>query len=292
MNFKVCAVIVTYNRLNLLQESIEAILSQKIEHLIVVNNKSTDGTKEYLNTITDSRVYVKHSTQNLGGSGGFQVGMELALRMTNDDLVWVMDDDTIVQNNTLDALLDAAHKLSGNFGYLCSDVKTPDNMTINIATPTRVWNKQSLFGLVQVNNATFVSLLVNRAALVQLGLPISEFFIWFDDTELTERISQKYNSYYVMNSVVIHKTRSTVEPDIVTDDSRVPRYFYFFRNKFYVDKKYKGIYGVAKNLLFDTYTILKIIGHSKNKKFYRICILVKGVLAGIIFNPKPKMIKK
>ncbi|OQJ74480.1 hypothetical protein BMS83_09665 [Leuconostoc pseudomesenteroides] len=50
---KVSAAIVTYNRLDLLKESLGAVLGQTkyLNHVIVINNKSNDGTKEYLSSL-------------------------------------------------------------------------------------------------------------------------------------------------------------------------------------------------------------------------------------------------
>ena len=46
----VCAVIVTYNRLDVLKNSLAGIVAQtaKISTILVVDNNSTDGTREYL----------------------------------------------------------------------------------------------------------------------------------------------------------------------------------------------------------------------------------------------------
>ena len=45
---KVAAIVVTYNRKQLLQECLNAILNQtaEVERIIVINNASTDGTED------------------------------------------------------------------------------------------------------------------------------------------------------------------------------------------------------------------------------------------------------
>lgn len=50
MSEKVCAVIVTYNRKELLRECLKAVLGQTRppDHILVVDNASTDGTLEML----------------------------------------------------------------------------------------------------------------------------------------------------------------------------------------------------------------------------------------------------
>ena len=47
---KICAIVVTYNRLELLKLTIERLLNQtrKLDEIIIINNASTDGTNEFL----------------------------------------------------------------------------------------------------------------------------------------------------------------------------------------------------------------------------------------------------
>ena len=51
----VAAVVVTYNRKQLLKECIEALLAQKAKHLriFIIDNASTDGTEEYVKGLID-----------------------------------------------------------------------------------------------------------------------------------------------------------------------------------------------------------------------------------------------
>lgn len=80
---KVCAVVVTYNRKELLLECLDAILKQtsSIDKLLVIDNNSTDGTedtlreKQYLGKKVIQ--YVK-LPENIGGAGGFCEGIRRA----------------------------------------------------------------------------------------------------------------------------------------------------------------------------------------------------------------------
>uniref|UniRef100_UPI003FEEC51D glycosyltransferase n=1 Tax=Phocaeicola sp. TaxID=2773926 RepID=UPI003FEEC51D len=66
---KVTAVIVTFNRLVLLQKTLDYVrMTPLVTHIIVVNNGSTDGTTEWLDTQADLDVIHQ---DNVGASGGF-----------------------------------------------------------------------------------------------------------------------------------------------------------------------------------------------------------------------------
>lgn len=89
-NFSVAVVIVTYNRLEKLKIALKSYENQIFlpNYLIVVNNCSTDGTKEYLdcwekekNTI---RKIVINTNENLGGSGGFYIGQKASMKLNVD----------------------------------------------------------------------------------------------------------------------------------------------------------------------------------------------------------------
>nr|MCR5545643.1 glycosyltransferase [Lachnospiraceae bacterium] len=79
---EITAVVVTYNRLELLKENIEALRHQSVPDLsiLVVNNASTDGTKEYLDEVANNQIGVLHLEENMGGAGGFYYGMKKAYK--------------------------------------------------------------------------------------------------------------------------------------------------------------------------------------------------------------------
>lgn len=69
---KVVAVVVTYNRKELLKECIEALLnkSSKKCDVLVIDNNSNDGTYEYIKKyIDDKKIIYKNTGENLGGAG-------------------------------------------------------------------------------------------------------------------------------------------------------------------------------------------------------------------------------
>ena len=87
---KIIAVVVTYNRLPLLQKNIDCLRQQKpLTAIMVVNNGSTDGTAEWLHEQPGLTVVTQ---ANVGGSGGFYTGIDLAYK-EGADWIWCMDDD-------------------------------------------------------------------------------------------------------------------------------------------------------------------------------------------------------
>lgn len=293
MNERVSCVVVTYNRLDLLKENLQHLFDQTtpVNDFFIINNHSDDGTREYLASIDRSNFHVFNSSDNLGGAGGFTLGIKMALTQSDNDLVWLMDDDTMPTPNALSELVKAAESVDNQFGFLSSNVTLMDGTPNNVPTTLfNGWASQLNKNLIQVQSASFVSLLLSRQAVEKVGLPLHEFFIWFDDVEFTGRIAKAFPSYFVKASKIQHKTKGTKEPDLVTDDDRIPRYYYYFRNKLYVEREFDGTKGVVRELFRDFKLLIKLISTPNAHKGAKIKIWLEGVSAGLKFNPQPEQI--
>ncbi len=241
---RVEAVVVTYNRKELLQECVDAILAQStpVQKLIIVDNHSTDGTKEFLETkgyLNNPIISYNCLEKNIGGAGGFYEGMKIA-RDNNPDWVWIMDDDTIPTETCLQELLNAKEKIKGKVSFLASSVRGMNGEAMNVPKIAR--NQFSVYsdwyqyldeGIAEIVKATFVSLLINIDAVKKCGLPWKEFFIWGDDSEYTQRVIRDYGpAYMVGKSLTIHKRFSAEALSLVKEENknRIPMYFYYYRN--------------------------------------------------------------
>ena len=76
---KVCAVVITYNRRELLDECLQAITAQTYpcDHIVVVDNASTDGTAEMVKERWAGRSDLHVLTKNIGAAGGYNLGMRV-----------------------------------------------------------------------------------------------------------------------------------------------------------------------------------------------------------------------
>lgn len=295
---KVTAAIVTYNRLALLKESLAAVLNQTdyLSHVIVVNNKSDDGTKEYLATISDPRVLVYNSPENLGGAGGFNQAVRLFMEQLDDDYVWLMDDDTMVEPDALKYLVDFMDEHQ-HVGFVNSVVRwgarNGNPSWMNVPAP-RVFTWQTALNYdnpgIEVVNSTFVSVMFSRAMVNKVGLPQKEYFIWGDDMEFTNRIADVDRGYTVVKSVAVHKSKENSMPgDIIRekDGSRLWRYRYEFRNRVLTARRIskREMRLVAWGAL--RYELPRVL-LKRNIKFrwQKAGMIINGVFKGLAFNPE------
>jgi len=261
-NILVATVVVTYNRVDLLQECLDAILGQtfQVNKIILIDNASTDGTRDILK----KNGYLDHSAieyhlmkKNLGGSGGFYEGLKIIKKRADIDWAWIMDDDTVPSDTCLESLLLANEKLmsadpSGNVSFLASSVYGESGEFMNVpevnARPSAngypYWYGKLELGLVNIKSATFVSILVKKDAIDKCGLPCRDYFIWGDDSEYTTRLTTFYgDAYLVGNSIAIHKRKNAKALDIgnEVDRNRIKMFRYLYRNQavnaMYYDRK-------------------------------------------------------
>ena len=300
---KVIAVVVTYNRLNMLQQCVQHIKGQSLScDIMIVDNASTDQTAEWCHSILSDGIYYENTGANIGGAGGFNYGMRRAAEL-GYNYVWIMDDDAFPEADCLKQLIKAGDKL-GKFGFLSSIVlwtdgsicrmnwqkklqKTKSRSLSHITDEDIAAHKSSDDKTLRIQSATFVSLLFPIETIRQAGLPIKEFFIWCDDIEYTRRISLKYNlpCYAVFDSITIHHTAANVGTDLADDDeARIARYNYAFRNENYMYRQY-GIKGFITYTAICSYNALKVIKNAKTHKLQRLGIIVKNYFTGLSFNP-------
>lgn len=296
----ICAVVVTYNRKDLLKECMMALLAQETGvDVMVIDNASTDGTEQMLEPLIDGqRIQYYNTGSNLGGAGGFHFGMKKAMEGAYEYL-WVMDDDTIPREDAVEKLLKAAGLLKNRFGFLCSTVFFNENELCEMNRPgvAKGWYDMKKYqymqkGLLNVRYASFVSLFVRTEVVQKVGLPLKEFFIWNDDYEYTTRISKKYDNYMVCDSVVEHRMKTNQTTNILTESSgRIDRYFYNYRNGLYVARR-DGAKELGKYLLMVAELLFKILLGNTGDKGKKCSVVLKGVAAGFTFAPKVEYVKR
>ncbi|HEX8123163.1 MAG TPA: glycosyltransferase family 2 protein [Solirubrobacteraceae bacterium] len=227
------AVIVTRDRLALLQQCLAALRTQTRppDRILVVDNASGDGTAAWLAAQED--VETLRLEENVGGAGGFHAGLERA-HAGGAEWMWLMDDDTIPRPDALAALLrpeDPELLLRASVAVWKDGRLHPMNVPglereriepLVEAAPAR---------LLPLRTSTFVSLLVHRAAVDRFGLPEARYFIWSDDIEYTARVTRGGGRMaLVTDSVVEHRT---AEPYTAVT-SAGDRFYFHARNTLYM----------------------------------------------------------
>lgn len=296
---RILVLVVTYNRKELLRENIENMLNQSYKKFdfAIVDNASTDGTEEVVKSFKDKRIKYYNTGKNLGGAGGFNYGLRIALE-NNYDYCWLMDDDTIPMNDALENMINKSKVLKNDFSFLSGYVQWIDETVckMNLVKINKKWGEKAHLlkkeGLLPIRSGTFVSTFINLNIAKNTALPVKQMFIYNDDHEYTGRLSKLAPAYYVLDSVVTHKMTSNYGFEIVdVPKERISRYFYDSRNRFYVGRK-NGLYEILYYFYWLITSTIRIITKSRDKKLKRIHVIWKGFIHGLFFFPKMEYIKK
>lgn len=248
---KITAVVVTFNRLELLKQGIECLRKQqKLTGIIVVNNGSTDGTREWLDA--QPGLLVVHQ-DNVGGSGGFYTGIERAYS-EGADWIWCMDDDVFPRPDCLDRLL--AYTDRPEVGILSprrlleGKVFTHEFRHFNFTNPIGSLHgcklaKQQVNQATEIVGADFEGPFISRRVVEKIGLPNRELFIFCDDTDYCLRAHLAgFKLFYVPEALMDkHKFFSD---DTWTSRNRKKKWkrYYQVRNEAYLNHHYGRNFGV------------------------------------------------
>lgn len=212
---RLVAVIVTRNRADKLMEVLDALARQTRppDLTLVIDNASTDDTPARLQdrASTNPTLRPLRLDRNLGGAGGFAKGIAAACAQGADQL-WLSDDDAIPRPDTIETLVTALARFEVETHrrptFACSRVIWTDGTLCEMNTPRAVWDwprhLTASEGVALVDSCSFVSVLIPRWAVERHGLPLAEYFIWFDDAEYTRRLSTDHPGLHVPASVIRH----------------------------------------------------------------------------------------
>jgi glycosyltransferase involved in cell wall biosynthesis len=199
---RVAAVVVTWNRHDLLKQCLSAMEAQTrpVDLLVVVDNASTDGTGAYLTTrawTVPHRVITMPT--NTGGAGGFARGVDEAAR--EGFAAWLIDDDGVPDPDALAVLLDDAAAVTAATGhvpaFMCSTIEWSDGSANggNVPRPAGQWTHAAVATgrpVIEVQTASFVSVLIPAEHARAVGLPHAEYYKWYDDAEYTFRLYRRF----------------------------------------------------------------------------------------------------
>ena len=250
------AVIVTFNRSAKLMKVLDALAQQTMrpDVILVVDNASTDDTATLVEARAKQDGTIRHLRlpKNVGGAGGFHAGMKAAYQM-GAHYLWVSDDDAYPQPDAIEKLHDALVGFEASTGwrpsFACSRVEWIDGSLCEMNCPRPVWDwarfvrPQTAWAL--VDSCSFVSAMIPRWAVREHGLPIADYFIWFDDAEYTRRIARSYPGIFVPESVVIHDTPDNRGVNFgLVDEKSLWKFKYGARNETSFRRREAGLISV------------------------------------------------
>jgi rhamnopyranosyl-N-acetylglucosaminyl-diphospho-decaprenol beta-1,3/1,4-galactofuranosyltransferase len=246
----VAVVIVTFNRADLLTRMLDglAVQTRVPDAVFVVDNASTDHTREILTARREHPelpLHVTHTEENLGGAGGFHLGVRLAYD-AGHDRIWLVDDDVVPGPDCLEVLLatdepcvaaireDLAGRLVEK-AALDFDLGNPLAIRPKRASVDDTYaDRKELPERVELQNVSFEGFMFRREVVDAIGLPDASYFIFYDDVDFAIRARRAgYRIWGLRDAVLVRQLDFDQQHALDTWKG-----FYMFRNLFVVHFRY------------------------------------------------------
>ena len=219
---KVSIIIVTYNSVQDIQPCIQSIRSNtSISHeTIVVDNSSSDGTREYLKTRKDINVILNNM------NNGFSYATNQGIKASKGEYIVLLNPDTIVTKNWASRIISHFKEGVGAVGPVSNYVaglqkfefyrREPITGEMNIDTlaeKTYQWNKGKG---VETKLLIGFCLMIKRDVMENVGMLNEDLFLGSDDLEYSWRLRNNgYSLVVATDTFIYHKGQSSFksEPD-------------------------------------------------------------------------------
>jgi len=218
----VSIIIVTYNTCQMTSECIESILKNTHDidyEIILVDNGSTDGSKEYFEK--DARIIYIYSNTNLGFGGGNNLGYAYA----TGNYVFLLNSDTLLINNAVKEFFDYMQNTPQNIG--CVGCVLQDQFGKRVHSyhstfPSLSWIFKEILSVsipkiynpykareqhqtrdvypAKVAVITGADLFIRRNVIEKCGLFDTDFFMYYEETEMQHRFFQEGFESVIINS--------------------------------------------------------------------------------------------
>lgn len=243
----VAIVVVTYNRSELLATMLEGLarLDRPADAVFVVDNASTDETADVLARAEVPGLHVISSPDNLGGAGGFHLGLKTAHEQ-GFDRYWLMDDDVVPapdcltvllahQGDCLMAVREDSHGNLAEYAALRFDLRNPLSVKPKTASVVSTYGTRSAMpATVPLENVAFEGFMVRRHVVDAIGLPDDSFFIFYDDCDYAIRARRAgFSIDAVRDAVLVRQLDFDQQHDLSSWKG-----YYMYRNLFAVHFRY------------------------------------------------------
>ena len=266
----------------------------KPDHIVVVDNASTDGSVEALKQTFNSELTIIESNQNLGFAAGSNLGAKFAI---DQGAVWVLflNNDTVVASNLL-VELEAITQNYTNFSIIAPIIYYYDQPDIiwhlgdrlvpgTFTTINRFRGKKdpgNLPNVVPVDFVTGCGMMVRKDVFDRIGFFDSSFFMYAEEIDYCWRARQAgFRLACATQAKIWHRISTSASKD--QNKSRYLR----IRNQIYFYRRYASAHQVPLMFIF---TLMRFFRLAFNDIIKRQTYLV-GPLAHGWFDGWFKIIK-
>lgn len=245
---RVSIILVNYNGYEDTVECVESLLQidySNYEIIIVDNGSRDDYRRMYEKYHSSTVVAVLDSGENLGFSGGNNVGIRYALAQ-GCDYILLLNNDTLVEKDFLSSMVFASQEKNDEYAIT--------NKIMYAFEKDKIWcaggnidyktSRTSAFGINEIEKeeynrireisfASGCCILIPMKVLDYVGLMKEDYFLYCEDTDYCLRIKKAgFKILYEPKSKIYHKVNAS------TNKIAGIQTYYLVRNKLYIIKDY------------------------------------------------------
>lgn len=266
----VSIILVNYNTLKLTKECIQSIIEKThgcVYEIILVDNASTDGSKDFFSTFNGIK-YI-YNEENLG----FGKANNLGYRYSSGDYILCLNTDTVLREDSISKMVEFSRskrlsvlgsKLIDNFGnkmhsYGCflPSIKWELDMNcylFSVVVSIFYRLKILLSSYCRVGYITGADLLIKKSVIDECGFFDPDFFMYFEEAELQFRFQNHgYYSYLYKGTSIVHLEGKS------TRVKRNREIMYFNSRKLYYTKSHGKLYCRIVDHVYESCMSIRII---------------------------------
>jgi glycosyltransferase involved in cell wall biosynthesis len=201
----VTAIITTHNRLTLLKKALDSVFNQTYAPIecIVVDDASTDGTKEYCSQLTNTTYIRIEPNESKGGNYARNLGIKQAngkyIAFLDDDDEW-LPQKTALQVEFLNKNQNIKLVYCGSIVHLITNTNTTTYFQYPDVLNKGKINKRILYTMLN----TISTMMVRKETLFDIGL-FDESLNFWQDYELIIRICQIAEVDFIYKCLIIYR---------------------------------------------------------------------------------------
>lgn len=218
-------IIPVHNRLNLTKKCLDSLYKQSFNDwsVYIVDDGSTDGTKEYLNSLKNPKIHYIEGDGFLWWTGAIKLGISKVLEIANkSDFIMTVNNDIVFDENAINALINNMK----NDNQICSSLSVASNSRVAMSSGSKVvsWifniTSHPFYGKKQENMSkaknTEVDMLTGRSVIYPLNIFFKgsnfdniNFPHYGGDSEFTNRAKRNGYELLIIPSSIIYVNRDS-----------------------------------------------------------------------------------
>ncbi len=275
--YKILVIIINYKTSHLIQGLINSITEDKVEvSFLIVDNASTTESYNELQTITDHRVHILQSKQNLGFTGGINYALKYVVdNIPETKYFFLINPDAFSCPNLIGELIELLETdqnaacisprilhLNGEPWYSGALMDFGKGIVVNNSKSKQTTTKQKYH---EVDVFSGCASVFSLEKVLKTGMLNEDLFMYFDEADFSIKLKEKgYKILYSPNHQIFHDVSYT------TKNISYLKTYYMTRNKFMVFNKSMSVYSKI-------YFLIHELGfHVKNRRFKNAYYHIQG----------------